>query len=284
MTPLSFQSWLSLSERPTLVMGVLNVTPDSFSDGGKFLRADEARRHAVEMIEQGADLIDVGGESTRPGATRVSDAEQIARVVPVIEAIAPLGAAISIDTTRSAVAQAAIDAGASIINDISAGREDSELFYLAARRKVPVILMHMQGQPGNMQENPTYSDVVQEVYDFLTTRAGVAQRAGVPVNHILIDPGIGFGKSLEHNLLLLKRLDRLVETGFPVVLGTSRKGFIGKITNEPDPERRQFGTAATVAWAVSNRCGIVRVHDVRAMKQVATVLSAILEAKETKER
>ena len=278
MTPTAFTAWLSLPRRPTLVMGVLNVTPDSFSDGGLHLDVDRAFDHAQQMIAGGADLIDIGGESTRPGAGRIPADEQIGRVVPVIERVAKLGVAISIDTTLAPVAEAALNAGATIVNDISAGREDPKLVDLVARRACAVILMHMQGSPATMQLNPIYADVVAEVRDHLLARAGILEAAGVERSHIVLDPGIGFGKSVEHNLLLLKHLDTLVKTGYPVLVGTSRKGFIGKVLDLPASGDRLHGTAATVAWAVANGVGIVRVHDVGPMKQIVTMIRSILEA------
>jgi dihydropteroate synthase len=256
-------------------MGVLNVTPDSFSDGGLHLDRDRAVAAAQAMIEAGADLIDIGGESTRPGAARIDDAEQIRRVIPVIQAVAKTGVTISIDTTRSNVAHAAIDAGASIVNDISAGREDPAIIALVASLAAPVILMHMQGTPATMQANPTYANVVADVHQHLIERARVFENAGVKHSDILIDPGIGFGKTAEHNLLLLKHLDQLVSTGYAVLIGTSRKGFIGKILNQPNPADRVMGTAATVAYAVAKGASIVRVHDVGQMKQVVTMIDAI---------
>lgn len=259
-------------------MGVLNVTPDSFSDGGLHLDADRAVDAAHAMIGAGADLIDVGGESTRPGAARIDDAEQIRRVIPVIDAIAKTGVTISIDTTRSSVARAALDAGASVVNDISAGREDPQIVALVATRAVPIILMHMQGSPATMQNNPIYTDVVTEVRDHLINRASVLEQAGVKPANILIDPGIGFGKTTTHNLQLLKHLDQLVLADYPVLVGTSRKGFIGKVLDQPDPADRLMGTAATVAWSIAKGASIVRVHDVAQMKQVAAMIDAIMQA------
>lgn len=274
MAPSEFDAWLRDSHRRTLVMGVLNVTPDSFSDGGRFAARDAAVAHAAEMIEEGADLIDIGGESTRPGSQPVPEDQQIARVVPVIEAVAPR-IVVSIDTTRAAVAEAALDAGASVVNDISAGRDDPGMFPLVARRKAVIILMHMQGTPATMQAHPSYDNVVREVELFLRERMDLAISAGVKRNRILIDPGIGFGKATEHNLALLRGQRALRRLGRPVVIGTSRKGFVGKITNEPEPSRRLFGTAASVAWSVANGAAVVRVHDVRAMSQVVRMTEAI---------
>lgn len=272
-----FDSWLLNPARQPLVMGVLNVTPDSFSDGGKFADTDSAVAHAFEMADAGADLIDIGGESTRPGSDAVEDDEQIRRVVPVIKALTTQGipAVLSIDTTRSAVAAAALDAGAYIVNDISAGQDDSQMFSLVARRHVPIILMHMLGRPKTMQHAPTYYDVTAEVSGFLNEQVIAAGIHGIDVDKILLDPGIGFGKKVEHNLELLRRLMELTVLGRPLVLGTSRKSFIGKITGESEPSHRLFGTAASVAWTIANGAAIVRVHDVEPMSQVVRMISAI---------
>lgn len=256
-------------------MGVLNVTPDSFSDCGRYATHDAAVAHAREMIDAGADLIDVGGESTRPGAPPVPPATQIERVVPVIERIAALPVVISIDTTKAAVAEAAIAAGAAMVNDISAGRDDSALLPLVAQLGAPLVLMHMLGTPQTMQDDPRYVDVMREVIDFLRIRLAQARAAGVHPGRVLLDPGIGFGKTMAHNLELLRRQGELLALGRPIVIGTSRKGFIGKITGEPEPAKRLFGTAASVAWSVAQGASIVRVHDVRPMKQVVEMIRAI---------
>ena len=271
-----FDQWLRDGKRRTLVMGVLNVTPDSFSDGGLFAGRDAAVAHALEMVEAGAAMIDVGGESTRPGSQPVPEDEQARRIVPVIEAVAPRAKVIlSVDTTRAAVAEAALDAGAYVVNDISAGRDDLAMFPLVARRKVPIVLMHMQGTPATMQVNPTYQDVALETELFLRERINLAVAAGIKRGRILVDPGIGYGKTTEHNLTLRREQRGLRRLGRPVVIGTSRKGFIGKITGEPEPSRRLFGTAASVAWSVANGAAVVRVHDVRAMSQVVRMIEAI---------
>jgi dihydropteroate synthase len=279
MTPKAFDLWLTDAHRPTLVMGVLNVTPDSFSDGGQHLVTAVAVDFAKQMIDEGADLIDIGGESTRPGSQRTPAEEQIRRIAPVIEAVAKLGTTISVDTTRTDVAAAALDAGASIVNDISAGTDEPAMAAFVAARRCPVILMHMQGEPGTMQANPTYTDVVGEVRDYLAERIGAFEAAGVARERILVDPGIGFGKTLEHNLALLANMDALSTLGRPIVMGTSRKGFIGKLLNQPIASERVFGTAATIAWSVANGAGIVRVHDVGPMKQVTQIISAILRSR-----
>ncbi|WP_428938157.1 dihydropteroate synthase [Fontivita pretiosa] len=274
-----FDAWLLNPDRRPLVMGVLNVTPDSFSDGGQYTSVESAVAHAEQMAAEGADLIDIGGESTRPGSDPVDEPEQIRRVVPVLQALSgkDLPVVYSIDTTRSAVAEAALDAGAYIINDISAGSDDPQMLPLAARRRSPVILMHMLGRPKTMQVNPTYQDVTAEVSGYLNERIIAAGICGIEPEKILIDPGIGFGKTVEHNLELLRRLQELTVLGRPVVVGTSRKSFIGRITGESEPSRRLFGTAATVAWCVANGAAIVRVHDVGPMVQVVKMIRAILE-------
>lgn len=258
-----------------LVMGILNVTPDSFSDGGKFFSADCAIKQGLQMAYDGASIIDIGAESTRPGSKPVSADEQIARAVPVIEKLAEqIAIPISIDARDPAVAAAAIEAGASIINDVSAlGYE--EMATVAAGRQVPVVLMHMQGAPETMQAEPCYDDVVAEVLDYLLARARYAEQMGIKKERIFIDPGIGFGKTLEHNLLLLKDIDKFVASGYRVVLGTSRKRFIGQLTGKEVATERMFGTAATVALAAKAGVAIVRVHDVAAMADVVKIANAL---------
>lgn len=276
MTPGDFNVWLAASTRAPLVMGVLNVTPDSFSDGGKFASVDSAVAHAERMAAEGADLIDIGGESTRPGSKPVDPREQIRRVVPVIQQIAGrLNVVISIDTTQAPVAQAALEAGAHLFNDISAGRDDPNMLPLAAKSGAPIILMHMKGTPATMQKEPAYHDIVAEVKVFLKERMEAADRIGIDPLKILLDPGIGFGKTLEHNLELLRRLGELTALSKPLVVGTSRKSFISRITGESEPSNRLFGTAASVAWSVANGAGIVRVHDVEPMAAVLRMIQAI---------
>jgi len=282
MSPPDFDAWLLDPDHPPLVMGVLNVTPDSFSDGGQFASVDAAVARALAMAAEGADLIDLGGESTRPGSQRTPADEQLRRILPVLRALKGRlpHTTLSIDTTLAPVAEAALDEGVHVINDISAGRDDPALLPLAARRRCPVILMHMQGTPATMQLNPTYSDVTAEVAAFLNERAEAATAAGVDPGKILIDPGIGFGKTVEHNLRLLRDLPRLTRSiRRPLVIGTSRKGFIRKVTGDvPGGEDdRRFGTAATVAWAVANGAGVLRVHDVGAMAQVVRTTRAIMD-------
>ena len=261
-----------------VVMGVLNVTPDSFSDGGLYQDIDKAVAYGVEMVQQGAAIIDIGAESTRPGSAQVSADEQIARVISVIKKLSQqIDIPISIDTTRSVVAEAAINAGAAIINDITA-LADEAMMRLAARSQVPVILMHMQGRPQMMQADPSYDDVVAEVLKYLTGRAKAAEAAGIPREYIILDPGIGFGKTTEHNLLLLNHLDQLCALGYRVLIGTSRKRFIGQITGKDTPADRIFGTAATVAIAVEKGISVARVHDVAEMIDVVRVSNAIYRA------
>ncbi len=260
-------------------MGILNCTPDSFSDGGQFPDLAAAVAHARRMVEAGADWIDVGGESTRPGAARVGAEAQIARVVPVLRAVRrEVPVVISIDTTLAQVAAAALDCGADAVNDISAGRDDPGMLPLISFRRVPIILMHMRGEPATMQADPCYGDVVGEVREFLAARISAAVSAGIERRSILIDPGIGFGKTVEHNLELLRRLGEFASLGSPIVIGTSRKGFIAKVTSDNTSERL-FGTAATVAWSLANQAAVIRVHDVGPMSQVAHMIRAIQTGK-----
>jgi len=258
-----------------IVMGVLNVTPDSFSDGGQFFDADKAVEHGVQMAAEGAAIIDVGGESTRPGSASVSVEEQIKRVVPVIDELCgEVDVPISIDTYNYDVARAALDAGAAMINDITA-MGDKRMGQLVAEQEVPVVLMHMQGTPATMQIEPKYKDVVSEVRQFLLDRAERAEQFGIPKERILVDPGIGFGKTLEHNLELLRNIDKFAATGYRVVAGPSRKSFIGRITGREKPADRIFGTAAAVALCAAAGVSIVRVHDVAEMVDVVKVVNTI---------
>ncbi|MFA5251712.1 MAG: dihydropteroate synthase [Phycisphaerae bacterium] len=259
----------------TLVMGVLNVTPDSFSDGGQFFDTGKAIEQGLKMAADGAAIIDVGGESTRPGSASVPVEEQIRRVVPVIEAIAKkVNVPISIDTTNYEVAEAALEAGAAMINDITA-LSDQRMGELAADRGVPVVLMHIQGMPATMQIEPKYENVAAEVLSFLLERAKRAEKFGIPKQRIFIDPGIGFGKTAEHNLLLLRHIDRFIDSSYRVCIGTSRKNFIGKITGKGKPAERIFGTAATVALCAAAGVSIVRVHDVAEMVDVVKIINAV---------
>jgi dihydropteroate synthase len=261
-------------------MGVLNVTPDSFSDGGRYASPEAAVEHALAMAASGADLIDVGAESTRPGSHRVDAAEQLRRLMPVLDRLrgAVDGTTFSVDTTLAAVAEAALDQGVHLINDISAGRDDPALLPLAAKRDCPLVLMHMQGTPATMQINPAYLDVAFEVAQFLRERLAEATTAGIRETRVLLDPGIGFGKTADHNLELLQQTHYLATAlARPLVIGTSRKGFISRVAGASEPSRL-FGTAATVAWAAANGAAVVRVHDVGEMAQVVRMISAIMAA------
>lgn len=261
------------------IMGILNVTPDSFSDGGRFLAPDAAVEHAIRMVSEGADIVDVGGESTRPGAEPASTREEMDRVLPVIEALAgEIDLSISIDTTKAAVAEAALEAGASIVNDVSAMRLDAAMAGVVKAAGAGVVLMHMLGEPRTMQEDPRYDDVVADVRRSLLGWAAEAEAAGIPPECIVLDPGIGFGKTLAHNLLLLKNLAALTEgSGYPLLVGPSRKSFIGMALDLPLEERLE-GTAAAVAWAAANGAQIVRVHDVKEMVRVVRMVEAIKRA------
>lgn len=258
-----------------LVMGVLNVTPDSFSDDGEFFRTDMAVRQGVKMANAGAAIIDVGPESSRPGARAVPPAEQIKRAGPVMKELAEkINVPISIDTRNFEVAKTALQAGAGIINDITA-LEDDKMAALAAERQVPVVLMHMQGTPATMQRKPEYKNVVGEVKNFLLKAAERAERFGVQPERIFIDPGIGFGKTVEQNLELLRHIGDFVSTGYRVLIGPSRKSFIGRITGRQNPAERIFGTAAAVASSVIAGVSVVRVHDVAEMVDVVSVANAV---------
>ncbi len=263
-------------------MGILNITPDSFSDGGKYTEIDSALEQAKVMIEEGVDIIDIGGESTRPGSDSVSIKEQIARVVPVIKGIrsdVSKTIQISIDTTQSEVARAALDAGANIINDISAGQSDHSILLLASEREVPIILMHMKGTPKSMQEDPSYEHVVDEVIELLKVRTEAAIKANIKKHNIAIDPGIGFGKRTEDNINLLASLDKIVGFGYPVLLGTSRKRFMGRICVETEPAELVTATAVTTALGVMSGVQIFRVHDVKENRQAIDVAWAIKQAR-----
>jgi dihydropteroate synthase len=260
------------------VMGIVNVTPDSFSDGGLFLDSERAIEHGRELAAQGAEILDVGGESTRPGAAAVRAGEELARVGPVIEALAAgsgAGAEVSVDTSKLQVAQAALDAGARIVNDVTALRADREIAGLCADRAAQLVLMHMQGTPRTMQRQPTYDDVVDDVRSFLEQRMELAVREGLSERRIWLDPGIGFGKTVEHNLELLRRVGELRELGRPIVIGTSRKSFIGELTGR-DVDQRLGGTIASNVLALEAGAQIFRVHDVAEARQALAVAEAIL--------
>jgi dihydropteroate synthase len=265
------------SER-TLVVGILNVTPDSFSDGGRFLDRATAVAHATRMVEDGADILDVGGESTRPGSTPVSADEELERVHPVIQRLAELHPAvpISIDTRKANVAAEALDAGATIVNDVSGGA-DPAMFDVVRDREAAVVLMHMRGDPTTMQEAPHYDDVVGEVHEYLRQRIEAAELAGIDPERIAIDPGIGFGKNLDHNLELMHGVDALLDLGRPVLVGPSRKKFIGTILDLPVEERVE-GTVGAVVWMVARGAHLVRVHDVKEVVRAVRVSDSIARA------
>ena len=266
---------------PPLIMGVLNVTPDSFSDGGQHNDKGSAIKHAIDMVDKGADIIDVGGESTRPGALTVDTDEQLKRVLPVIRLLhenLPKNFPISIDTTDSKVASAAVSAGVNWLNDISAAEDSSEMLDLAANKDLPIVLMHRQGRSVTMQDSPYYDDVCTEVFSYLLERADIAKARGVASHNIVLDPGIGFGKLYEHNLALLKGLSKLCEYDYPVLLGTSRKRFLSQICDETDSSRLGVATAATSALAIHAGVKVVRVHDVLENRQAADVAWAIKTA------
>jgi dihydropteroate synthase len=262
----------------TLVMGILNVTPDSFSDAGKFFTDRAAIDRGAEMVDQGADIVDVGGESTRPGSDPVPADEELRRVIPVIEQLAKHipGVLLSIDTRKAEVAAAALDAGASIVNDVSAG-SDPAMFELARERGAGIVLMHMRGDPKTMQVAPEYDDVVADVHEYLRERIEAAEFAGIEPERIVIDPGIGFGKDLDHNLELIHRIDAFLDLRRPVLVGPSRKRFIGTLLDLPEDERVE-GTAAVVAWVVARGAHIVRVHDAKEIVRVVRVVDAIARA------
>jgi dihydropteroate synthase len=260
------------------VVGILNITPDSFSDGGEFLDPGAAAEHAATMLDEGADILDVGGESTRPGSDPVSQEEEIQRVIPVLERILSVRpeAVISVDTYRSGTATAALEAGASLVNDVTALRGDPRIASVIQEAACPVILMHMQGEPKTMQKQPHYEDVVREVRDFLAERAEYAVAAGIRPENVILDPGIGFGKNLDHNLDILRNLDAIVDLGFPVLIGASRKSFMEKITGVQEARDRVSGTVATTVLAYERGATFFRVHDVRANREALAVAEAVL--------
>jgi len=285
--------WTDVCGVRPAVMGIVNVTPDSFSDGGQFLAPEAAVAHGLALVEAGADVLDVGGESTRPGAEPVAEPEELARVLPVIQGlVAELGSgaepavSISIDTTKAGVAAAALAAGARIVNDVSAGRRDPELLDVVAEAGAGFVAMHRQGEPATMQDEPRYDDVVAEVVAFLRERLEVARAAGVAPGACCVDPGIGFGKTVAHNLELLAGVPRLVaELDAPVLVGTSRKRFLGALLRdvagepgEPGPLRRDDATLATVVWALDRGAALVRVHDVRPAARAVALLDALRRA------
>jgi len=262
-----------------LVMGILNLTPDSFSDGGRFNTTDKALVQAIKMIEQGADIIDIGGESTRPGADKVSVEEEIARVVPVIEALAKKSdIPISIDTYKSEVARRSLEAGVSIINDISGLRFDPQMAGVAVKYKAGLVLMHIKGTPEDMQKDPQYDDLLDEIKSYLNGSIKIALEAGVERSAIAIDPGIGFGKTVAHNLSLIKNLAYFKDLGYPIVIGASRKSFIGKLNNDIPASERLPGSLAAAILAVQNGANIIRCHDVAETKQALKIMGAVESA------
>ena len=278
---------LELGRKKTCIMGILNTTPDSFSDGGRFNTFDSALDQGLKLVQDGAHILDIGGESSRPFAEPVGEQEELSRVIPVIKALSKqIKVPISIDTVRASVAGTALDAGASIINDISALSRDPAMAELAAKRKVPVILMHMKGRPENMQNNPDYSDLMTEIRDYLAERAAFAMENGVERDKIILDPGIGFGKTVEHNLIIIKQLEKIANLGFPVLMGPSRKSFIQKILARgeeipasPDNTHIEYGTLAACASSVANGAHIVRVHDVEKAKAFFAIFDAVRRTK-----
>lgn len=258
-----------------VVMGILNVTPDSFSDGGKYNELDKAQVQAERLLEAGASIIDVGGESTRPGAQAVGLEEELDRVLPIVERLAKMGASVSLDTTKPEVMAAGIQAGASLINDVNALQAPGALDVIAQHPQVSVCLMHMQGQPRTMQKNPHYNDVVKEVYEFLRQRIGACEERGIPRDRIIVDPGIGFGKGPQHNLELLNKLATFKDLQCPLLIGISRKSIIGHILDQQEPEQRVIGSVAAAVMAYQQGASIFRVHDVEASVQALAVAHAI---------
>jgi dihydropteroate synthase len=274
------QRVIGFAQRP-LLLGIVNVTPDSFSDGGRYFESEAAVAHAVQLVEEGADILDIGAESTRPGAAPVEAIEELRRLIPVVKAIAKAVAVpISVDTSKASVARAAIDEGAVIVNDVTGLRGDPAMVDLIARSGAGIVLMHMHGSPETMQQAPEYQDVIEDVAAFLSERAQYAIGRGIAQSQIILDPGIGFGKVLVQNLDILGQLARFIELGYPLLIGPSRKSFIGQLTGQP-VEDRAWGTAAAVAIAVEQGAHILRVHDVGAMRDVVKVAAAITHRKKS---
>ncbi len=260
----------------TYLMGVLNVTPDSFSDGGEFYAPADALACAQRLVEGGADIIDIGGQSTRPGAEQVSVEQELNRVLPVVEAVrSQLDVPISVDTTRASVAKAAVEVGADLVNDISGGTFDPDMLPFVAQLGVPIVLMHIRGTPQTMQRLTDYQDLIGEIYEFLERQIAAAVSAGIARSHIIIDPGIGFAKTLEQNLEILRQLPTFHSLGVPILVGVSRKSFIGRLLKQPDPKGRVWGTAAACCGAIAGAADILRVHDVHEMRDVCLVADAI---------
>ncbi|AFZ18002.1 dihydropteroate synthase [Allocoleopsis franciscana] len=260
----------------TYLMGVLNVTPDSFSDGGEFYAPVAALAQAQRLVEAGADLIDIGGQSTRPGAEQVSVEEELHRVLSVVQSVrSQLSVPISVDTTRAVVAQRAVEAGADMVNDISGGTFDPDMLSTVAQLGVPIVLMHIRGTPQTMQQLTDYQDLIGDIYGFLEGQLAAAERAGIERSRLIIDPGIGFAKTLEQNLEILRQLPAFRALGVPILVGVSRKSFIGRLINQPDPKGRVWGTAAACCGAIAGTADILRVHDVLEMRDVCRVADAI---------
>ena len=279
LTRHTFSDWCRNPNRETLVMGILNVTPDSFSDGGQFFSVEAAIEHGQSLINDGADIIDIGGESTRPGADPLSIEDELERVIPVIKRIRKdhNNILISIDTYKSEVAQQAIEAGADIVNDVSGFVMDPKMPTAIANFNAFVILMHMKGTPTNMQENPSYDDLIVDISSFLLYQFNIAKTTGIPTDKIILDPGIGFGKTAAHNFTIIQKLNKFCELGFPIMIGPSRKSFIGTTLDLPPSERIE-GTAAAVSAGILNGARIVRVHDVKEMKRVVAITEKIRTA------
>jgi len=276
MLTLKWDRWRLDLERRPYIMGVVNVTPDSFSDGGDFFDAETAIRQGLALVKDGADILDIGGESVRPGSDPISEALEKERVLPVITAlVGRVEVPISIDTCKAGVADAALATGASMINDISAGRFDPEVLRVAGRADVPLVLMHMKGRPRTMQDNPVYQDLIGEIASFLEEAAARAEAAGVRPEHIIIDPGIGFGKTFDHNLVLINRLEELLALGRPLLLGPSRKAFLGAILNGAPPKERDVATAAILGLAAYKGAHILRTHNVDLARQALLVAAAV---------
>jgi len=275
LNKIQFNSWLK-SPNKTLIMGILNITPDSFSDGGKFLDSQVAANHAIKMIENGADMIDVGGESSRPGAKPVLIDEELKRILPVIKAIREKSdCLISVDTYKSKVAEAALNLGADLINDISSLSFDAKMAGVISAYKVPLVLMHMQGVPQNMQLNPLYVNIINDLITFFKSKISIAKEAGVSNNMIILDPGIGFGKRVDDNFEIIRELKQICNMGYPILLGTSRKSFIGDTLGLPINDRLE-GTLASVAIGVLNGAKILRVHDIIEVRRTVTIVERII--------
>ncbi|BAY19612.1 dihydropteroate synthase [Nostoc sp. HK-01] len=265
----------------TYLMGVLNVTPDSFSDGGDFNSKSAALAQAQAMVAAGADMIDVGGQSTRPGAEQITLDEELQRVIPIVQTLrSEITVPISVDTTRADVAKAAIEAGADIVNDISAGTFDVEMLPTVASLNVPIVLMHIRGTPQTMQQMTEYEDLLGEITTFLTRQITAATKAGIDLEKIIIDPGIGFAKNYEQNLQLLRNLRSLTSLNCPMLVGVSRKSFIGRILNQPNPKARAWGTAAACCAAIANGADILRIHDVKEMREVSLVADTLFRSRD----